>query len=304
MLDREQAGANAEFVRAEFERAARELETEFIAAGEEGRRAARREGRRGVRGRRRPGRQGPRPALRRGLDERGAEPGPVDRRRGHEPVARRPRPPVLVGRREQPPVGLQVDGPVDDAPGSRPPGRAADGDDEPDRRDAARARRPARRATEARGGRRRAGASGTAKGRTFEEQVHEAIDRLALAQGDGCDAVGDLLEGTRRTGDIVVGVGAACGPTRGRIVFEAKSSRLSQPKALEELDRALTVRSADYAILVVPSEADVPARMTPLREYNGDKLVVALDPPAPGELPGEGPSSRSRSATRWRGPAS
>jgi hypothetical protein len=50
----------------------------------------------------------------------------------------------------------------------------------------------------------------------------------------------------------------------------------------------LTVRSADYAILVVPSEADVPARMTPLREYNGDKLVVALDPPAPGELPGEG----------------
>jgi hypothetical protein len=129
---------------------------------------------------------------------------------------------------------------------------------------------------------------GTAKGRTFEEQVHEAIDRLALAQGDGCDAVGDLLEGTRRTGDIVVAVGAACGPARGRIVFEAKSSRLSQPKALEELDRALTVRSADYAILVVPSEADVPARMTPLREYNGDKLVVALDPPAPGELPGEG----------------
>jgi hypothetical protein len=129
---------------------------------------------------------------------------------------------------------------------------------------------------------------GTAKGRTFEEQVHDAIDRLALAQGDGCDAVGDLLEGTRRTGDIVVSVGAACGPGRGRIVFEAKSSRLSQPKALEELDRALSVRSADYAILVVPGEADVPARMTPLREYNGDKLVVALDPPAAGELPGEG----------------
>ncbi len=129
---------------------------------------------------------------------------------------------------------------------------------------------------------------GTAKGRTFEEQVHEAIDRLALAQGDGCDAVGDLLEGTRRTGDILVAVGAACGPARGRIVFEAKTTRLSQPKALEELDRALTVRSADYAILVVPTEADVPARMTPLREYNGDKLVVALDPPTAGQLPGEG----------------
>jgi hypothetical protein len=129
---------------------------------------------------------------------------------------------------------------------------------------------------------------GTAKGRTFEEQVHDAIDRLALAQGDGCEAVGDVLAGTRRTGDILVCVGAACGPGRGRIVFEAKSGRLSQPKALEELDRALSVRSADYAILVVPSEADVPARMTPLREYNGDKLIVALDPPAAGELPGEG----------------
>src|SRR3954451_9726107 len=44
---------------------------------------------------------------------------------------------------------------------------------------------------------------GTAKGRTFEEVVHEAVDRVAALQGDDCDAVGDLKGATGRTGDIV-----------------------------------------------------------------------------------------------------
>jgi hypothetical protein len=119
---------------------------------------------------------------------------------------------------------------------------------------------------------------GTAKGRSYEELVFEAVDRIALAQGDAGEAVGDLAEGTRKTGDIVVGIDGCAGPARGRIVFEAKDRQLSRPKALEELDRALRVRSADYAILVVPSEDEVPARLQPLREYNGDKLIVAYDP--------------------------
>jgi hypothetical protein len=119
---------------------------------------------------------------------------------------------------------------------------------------------------------------GTAKGRSYEELVFEAVDRIALAQGDACDAVGDVAEGARKTGDIVVGIDACAGPGRGRIVLEAKDRQLSRPKALEELDSALRVRSADYAILVVPSENEVPARMLPLREYNGDKLIVAYDP--------------------------
>ncbi len=37
-------------------------------------------------------------------------------------------------------------------------------------------------------------------------------------------------------------------------------------------------RSADFAVLVVPTEEEVPAKLEPLREYNGDKLVVTLDP--------------------------
>jgi AraC-like DNA-binding protein len=119
---------------------------------------------------------------------------------------------------------------------------------------------------------------GTAKGRTYEEQVAEAVDAIAVAQGDCSEAVGDLTGATGKTGDVVVSIDAAAGPLRGRIVFEAKDRRLSAPKAREELDRALEQRDADFAVLVVPSEEELPARIQPLREFNGDKLVVTFDP--------------------------
>jgi hypothetical protein len=119
---------------------------------------------------------------------------------------------------------------------------------------------------------------GTAKGRTFEERVYEALDVIAVAQGDDCDAVGDLKGSTGRSGDIVVDIDACAGPSRGRIVWEAKNSKLSRPEALRQLDQALAVRDADYAVLVVPSEDKLPARTLPLREHNGDKMIVTYDP--------------------------
>jgi hypothetical protein len=125
---------------------------------------------------------------------------------------------------------------------------------------------------------------GSAKGRTFEEAVAEAVDEIARAQGDVAEAVGDLKEATGKVGDVVVAIDACNGPARGRIVIEAKDSRLSQRGALSELERALTERSADAAVLVVPSEDEVPAKMQQLREYNGDRLVVAFDPEG-GSLP-------------------
>jgi hypothetical protein len=125
---------------------------------------------------------------------------------------------------------------------------------------------------------------GTAKGRTFEEAVAAALDGIAMAQGDVSEAVGDVTEATGKVGDVVVSIDACNGPARGRIVFEAKDSRLSKPKALDELDRAIAERSADFAVLVVPTDEELPAKLEPLREYNGDKMVVALDPEA-GPLP-------------------
>jgi Uncharacterized protein conserved in bacteria (DUF2130) len=118
---------------------------------------------------------------------------------------------------------------------------------------------------------------GTAKGRSYEEEVAVAIDALALPLGDDCEAVGDVKEATGKKGDVVVAIGAGHGPAQGRIVFEAKNSRLSRPEAVRQLDDARRERNADYAVLVVPSEDKVPARMHALREYNGDKLIVAYD---------------------------
>jgi Uncharacterized protein conserved in bacteria (DUF2130) len=125
---------------------------------------------------------------------------------------------------------------------------------------------------------------GTAKGRTFEEAVFEAIEAIAVAQGDDCDAVGDVKGATGKVGDVVVAIDACSGPPRGKIVFEAKNSRLSKPKALEELDAGMRDRDAEFAVLVVPTEDRLPARTQPLREYAGDKLMVAWDPEGDGEL--------------------
>jgi hypothetical protein len=122
---------------------------------------------------------------------------------------------------------------------------------------------------------------GTAKGRTFEQSVAEAVDALALRQGDVAEAVGDQPGASGKTGDVVVDIGACNGPSRGRVVFEAKDRRLSKPGALDELDRALSDRDADFAVLVVPTADELPAKLEPLREYNGDKLLVALDPADP-----------------------
>ncbi|MBJ7521537.1 MAG: hypothetical protein JHC84_17695 [Solirubrobacteraceae bacterium] len=119
---------------------------------------------------------------------------------------------------------------------------------------------------------------GTAKGRTYEEALAEALDTLAAARGDVCDAVGDYGGEGGRKGDVVIAIDACGGPARGRVVFEAKNRRLSKKEALEELDGALKSRSADYAVLVVPSDEKLPARTNPLREFNGDKLFVTFDP--------------------------
>ena len=126
---------------------------------------------------------------------------------------------------------------------------------------------------------------GTAKGRDFEEVVAEALEEISRMRGDDCDAVGDLKGATRKTGDVVVAIEAASGPPRGRIVFEAKNRRLSKNAALAELDRARAERNADFAVLVVSDDDQVPARLQQLREYNGDKLVVAFDPESDSRLP-------------------
>src|SRR4051794_1032865 len=118
----------------------------------------------------------------------------------------------------------------------------------------------------------------TAKGRPYEEAVFEAIDAIAGAQGDDCDAVGDTQGVGGRKGDVLVGIEGCAGPARARIVFEAKHSQVPRKRALGELDEARAQRAAAFGVWVVPAEDKLPARTQPLREINGDKLFVVYDP--------------------------
>jgi hypothetical protein len=118
----------------------------------------------------------------------------------------------------------------------------------------------------------------TAKGRPYEEAVFEAIDAIAGAQGDDCEAVGDLPGVGGRKGDVLVGIDGCSGPARARIVFEAKHSQVPRKRALAELDEAMAQRDAAYGVWVVPAEDKLPARTQPLREAGGDKLFVVYDP--------------------------
>src|SRR3954452_7023605 len=123
----------------------------------------------------------------------------------------------------------------------------------------------------------------TAKGRPYEEAVAEAVDEIARGMGDDCDAVGDLRGLGGRKGDVVVDIDGCSGSPRGRVVFEAKNSRRPRKEALAELEEALATRSADYGVWVVPSDDKLPARAPALREIGGDKLFVVYDP-AEGDL--------------------
>jgi hypothetical protein len=118
----------------------------------------------------------------------------------------------------------------------------------------------------------------TAKGRPYEEAVFDAIDAIAGGQGDDCDSVGDIQGVGGRKGDVLVGIDGCGGPARARIVFEAKNSQVPRKRALAELDEAMAQRDAAFGVWVVPSEDKLPARSQPLREINGDKLFVVFDP--------------------------
>jgi hypothetical protein len=121
-------------------------------------------------------------------------------------------------------------------------------------------------------------ARGTAKGRDFEGRVHDVIDGIATARGDVAHHVGDQAGETRgKKGDTVVEIGAGSGPALAKIAFDPKDSQLTRPKAWEVLNGSLDDRGADYAVLVVASEENVPAKTQSLVEYEGNKLIVAVD---------------------------
>ncbi len=128
-------------------------------------------------------------------------------------------------------------------------------------------------------------AAGTRKGFSFEERVHQAIEAIASARGDLASHTGvEAAEGGGKKGDVLVELGACEGASSGRIVFECKDKRLSKNAAWNELNAAMAARAASFAILVVAGEENVPAERQQLTEYEGNKLIVAVDRDEPSGL--------------------
>src|SRR3954454_8800698 len=127
--------------------------------------------------------------------------------------------------------------------------------------------------------------AGTRKGRSFEERVHDAIERIAAGRGDVAHHVGDEQgAGGTKKGDTVVEIDACNGPAIGRMVFESKDEQLSKNKAWEELNGAMTERGAGFAVLAVAGQEEIPAGREQLVEYEGNKMIVVVDPELPDEL--------------------
>ena len=102
--------------------------------------------------------------------------------------------------------------------------------------------------------------------------------RSALPLGDDCEAVGDVKEATGKKGDVVVAIGAVprARPGADRLRGQEQPAVTARGAAPSSTTRCASA-TRDFAVLVVPSEDKVPARMHALREYNGDKLIVAYD---------------------------
>jgi hypothetical protein len=126
---------------------------------------------------------------------------------------------------------------------------------------------------------------GTRKGLSFEERVHAALDRIAAARGDAASHTGgEQAEGGGKKGDTLIELGACDGPSGGRILFEAKDKKLSKNEAWNELNQGMHARAAAFAVLVVAGEDRIPANRQALHEYEGNKVIVAVDRERPDGL--------------------
>lgn len=127
--------------------------------------------------------------------------------------------------------------------------------------------------------------AGTRKGLGFEERVNGAIGAIASLRGDAPSHTGgEQAEGGGKKGDIIVELSAADGPSRGRILFEAKDKKLSRNDTWRELNEGMAARAAAFGVLVVAGDDRVPARCEQLQEYEGNKMIVAVDREDPAGL--------------------
>lgn len=124
---------------------------------------------------------------------------------------------------------------------------------------------------------------GTAKGVEYEDLVHLVATDIAAHHGDVVEALGRTAGSTgAKTGDHVITINPEdTGGVPARIALEVKNRRLSLPKVLDELDRAMTNREAQSAIAVFATQDQAPVSV-PISVFN-DRVVTVLDEDSPDE---------------------
>jgi hypothetical protein len=118
-------------------------------------------------------------------------------------------------------------------------------------------------------------------GRTFEDALHEVLEREAARTGDVYESVGATpARGTRKVGDGVLTLGPESAAPGVRIACEAKANKAYTSKqALTEIAEAREVRSAQVGLFVL-ARASASDGWEPMRRVGEDVLVVwdAEDP--------------------------
>lgn len=119
-------------------------------------------------------------------------------------------------------------------------------------------------------------AKGTQKGREFEEQCEADLNEAARPHSDAIDKTGDVAgrAGRSKKGDFV----ATLDGSGRRIVFEMKDvDRIGPTMIKAELKEAMDNRDAAYGVLVAKSRASLAGSIGWLNEYDGNKLVCAVE---------------------------
>lgn len=137
-------------------------------------------------------------------------------------------------------------------------------------RDALNAREAAREAAA------REAARGTRKGRDFEARCGDDLDLAARPYSDVVERTGDASgrAGKSKKGDFV----AILNGGGQRIVFEMKdTASIGHAMIRGELKEAMDNRDAAYGVLVARSRASLPGSVGWFNEYDGNKLVCAVE---------------------------
>jgi len=120
----------------------------------------------------------------------------------------------------------------------------------------------------------------TQKGASFEEVLHEELDAIFGPLGDEVRCVKKEYGSVQNSqaGDFIVILNPReTGGREMRIVVEAKTGKLTSPKARQAIEDAIKNRDAAAAVLVFDGVGDAPLGGRYYGQYGPEKLVAVLD---------------------------